>query len=196
MLRVEITSDSLKAAVQTPVVIPMPLPPPERRYLMNTQQPAPQMMVANGRIRVVTYNVLAPIYATQSQYPYCDLWALSWNFRKHIILRELSALNADILCLQEVQTDQYESFLLPNMKLLGYEGLNKQKTREALGPKGRVDGCAIFFKAQKFSLTAKFVIEFNDAAINMAKAGKFSGISAEQASIEREAPLLYDSFCQ
>jgi len=33
------------------------------------------------RFRVVTYNVLAEIYATQQQYPYCDFWALSWDYR-------------------------------------------------------------------------------------------------------------------
>ena len=31
--------------------------------------------------RIVTYNVLAEIYATQQQYPYCDFWALSWDYR-------------------------------------------------------------------------------------------------------------------
>lgn len=34
-----------------------------------------------ARFRMVTYNVLAEIYATQQQYPYCDLWALSWDYR-------------------------------------------------------------------------------------------------------------------
>jgi CCR4-NOT transcription complex subunit 6 len=41
---------------------------------------------ANGaaggaRFRIATYNVLAEIYATQQQYPYCDFWALSWDYR-------------------------------------------------------------------------------------------------------------------
>lgn len=31
--------------------------------------------------RIATYNVLAEIYATQQQYPYCDFWALSWDYR-------------------------------------------------------------------------------------------------------------------
>eukprot|EP00980_Cylindrotheca_fusiformis_P001545 scaffold350_cov133-Cylindrotheca_fusiformis.AAC.16 len=34
-----------------------------------------------ARFRIVTYNVLAEIYATQQQYPYCDIWALSWDYR-------------------------------------------------------------------------------------------------------------------
>jgi hypothetical protein len=39
--------------------------------------------MANGlKFRVATYNVLAEIYATQTMYPYCDHWALTWNYRK------------------------------------------------------------------------------------------------------------------
>lgn len=34
-----------------------------------------------SRFRVATYNLLAEIYATQQQYPYCDFWALSWDYR-------------------------------------------------------------------------------------------------------------------
>jgi CCR4-NOT transcription complex subunit 6 len=34
-----------------------------------------------ARFRIATYNVLAEIYATQQQYPYCDIWALSWDYR-------------------------------------------------------------------------------------------------------------------
>ena len=36
---------------------------------------------AGARFRIATYNILAEIYATQQQYPYCDIWALSWEFR-------------------------------------------------------------------------------------------------------------------
>lgn len=34
-----------------------------------------------ARFRIISYNVLAEIYATQQQYPYCDFWALSWDYR-------------------------------------------------------------------------------------------------------------------
>lgn len=33
------------------------------------------------RFRIVSYNILAEIYATQQQYPHCDFWALSWDYR-------------------------------------------------------------------------------------------------------------------
>jgi CCR4-NOT transcription complex subunit 6 len=43
-----------------------------------------QQALAPGgvKLRVATYNVLAEIYASQQMYPYCDPWALAWNYRK------------------------------------------------------------------------------------------------------------------
>ena len=52
-------------------------PAPEKRNLV-TAKPAGG---GGARFRIVTYNILAEIYATQQQYPYADLWALSWDFR-------------------------------------------------------------------------------------------------------------------
>ena len=67
------------------------------------------------------------------------------------------------------------------MQQLGYEGLYKQKTRASMGPTGRVDGCALFYKVAKFELKEKYVIEFNDAARVSARQGHFSGVSVEEA---------------
>ena len=105
-------------------------------------------------------------------YPYCPLWALSWNFRRRNLMRQMTRFDADIYCLQEVQADRFEQFFYPTFRANGYEGLYKKKTREAMGRKGKVDGCAIFFKANRFQLREKYVIEFNDAAMAMARAGK------------------------
>lgn len=52
-------------------------PVPEKRNLV-TAKPAGG---GGARFRIVTYNILAEIYATQQQYPHADLWALSWDFR-------------------------------------------------------------------------------------------------------------------
>ena len=52
-------------------------PEPEKRNLV-TAKPAGG---GGARFRIVTYNILSEIYATQQQYPHCDLWSLSWDFR-------------------------------------------------------------------------------------------------------------------
>jgi CCR4-NOT transcription complex subunit 6 len=52
-------------------------PVPDKRNLV-TAKPAGG---GGARFRIVTYNILAEIYATQQQYPHADLWSLSWDFR-------------------------------------------------------------------------------------------------------------------
>jgi len=60
---------------------------------------------------VVSYNTLAEIYANQGVYPYCPTWALAWQYRKDLILKELLRLDADLICLQEVQADHFMHML-------------------------------------------------------------------------------------
>jgi hypothetical protein len=95
-------------------------------------------------------------------YPYSDPWSLTWPYRRSIILQELNDTQGDILCLQEVQADHYSQSLLPMLSELGYDGVFKQKTRESMGQYGKVDGCAIFWRKSKFSLTENYSLEFNE----------------------------------
>ena len=119
------------------------------------------------------------------------------NFRKDMILRELMGYDADVLCMQEVQADHFENFLYPQLNQLGYEGLYKQKTREAFGPAGRVDGCATFYKRSKFQLRINNVIEFNEAALKMAKENRFTGdVPLEGANDTSVKRLLRDNVAQ
>jgi CCR4-NOT transcription complex subunit 6 len=164
---------------ETPVVIGPPPPPPKRRLihahhvLMN-----PQFADSTAlQFRVVTYNILADIYATQQIFPYCPKWALSWRYRRVQILRELEQYDADIICLQEVQQDHFQQFLLPALTRLGYDGVYKPKTREALGPVGKIDGCATLYRRDKFTLVETQDIEFNKAAHQMAQQGAFASSS-------------------
>jgi len=128
-------------------------PPPPQRPLMQVKNLA---AAAGGlKFRIATYNMLAEIYATQTMYPYCDHWALNWNYRKINLLREMREVAADVLFLQEVQADHYEQHILPEMSEEGYDGLYKHKTREAMGASGKVDGCAILWRRGKFRLSGK-----------------------------------------
>jgi CCR4-NOT transcription complex subunit 6 len=125
-----------------------------------------QQPVSPGTIkfRVLSYNVLAELYATKQAYPYCDAWSLSWPFRRAMIMQEIEEMQGDIVCLQEVQMDHFELHLSPFMHELGFDGLFKCKSRESMGQYGKVDGCATFWKLAKFSMTENYTIEFNDLA--------------------------------
>ena len=135
-------------------------PDPVKRNLISAK-------AASGggpRFRVVTYNVLAEIYATQQQYPYCDLWALNWDYRFQNILREVLDASPEVVCLQEIQADHYESHVYASFSDAGYEGVFKQKTRQSMGLAGKVDGCALFWRRSKFHLVESYSIEFNEVA--------------------------------
>ena len=157
---------------ETPVVIGPPPALPIRRLI---QTEFAQYSDSSAlQFRVVTYNILADIYATQNVFPYCPKWALSWRYRKIQLLRELQQYDADIICLQEVQQDHYQQFLLPNLERMGYTGLYKSKTRDSHGNGGKVDGCAILFKRERFKMCGSYYeIEFNKVAYQMAQQGAF-----------------------
>eukprot|EP00742_Colponemidia_sp_Colp-10_P006180 GILJ01006616.1.p1 GENE.GILJ01006616.1~~GILJ01006616.1.p1 ORF type:complete len:551 (+),score=79.29 GILJ01006616.1:357-2009(+) len=158
----------LSETIETQVVLPGPPAFPDRttidcRTLARKPMGKPTSGGAVPRLRVLSYNVLAEIYAVQSLYSYCPLWALSWAFRSRNLLREIDTYGADLLCLQEVQADHFDDFWSPELTKRGYEGLFKQKQRES--GDGKVDGCAVFFKRDKFVLLEKYAIDFNDAAL-------------------------------
>lgn len=140
-------------------------PPPVRPLLERKGVPSGVRVIdSNLGFRIISYNVLAEIYATQSQYPYCPPWALSFEYRRKLLMTELRRYDADIMCLQEVQADQFNTSLYHDLLAAGYEGLFKAKTRVSMGREGRIDGCALFFRKSRFALHEKYVIEFNDAA--------------------------------
>jgi hypothetical protein len=51
-------------------------------------------------IKLCTYNILAPIWTNPANCDWCPAWALEWSYRRAIILKELLAYDADIICLQ------------------------------------------------------------------------------------------------
>mmetsp|Transcript_10923 Transcript_10923/g.27498 ORF Transcript_10923/g.27498 Transcript_10923/m.27498 type:complete len:336 (-) Transcript_10923:594-1601(-) len=115
-----------------------------------------------GSFRVMSYNCLAEIYARK--FTYTHAWALAWTYRRRNLIREILAYDADILCLQEVQADHFEDHYKPWLERMGYDGVFKSKTREDMGRRGKVDGCATFYKRSMFGLRGKHEVEFNSIA--------------------------------
>mmetsp|Transcript_8011 Transcript_8011/g.11950 ORF Transcript_8011/g.11950 Transcript_8011/m.11950 type:complete len:628 (-) Transcript_8011:201-2084(-) len=148
--------------VYTECVLSAPRLPPRRALHAVPNAGASLSSQSQVRFRVVSYNILAEIYATKHAYPYSDPWTLSWPYRRSIILQELADSKGDIICLQEVQADHYEQNLQPALSDMGYDGLYKQKTRESMGQHGKVDGCAVFWRRTKFIMVENYSIEFNE----------------------------------
>lgn len=117
---------------------------------------------------VMCYNVLCDRYATRQMYGYCPQWALNWEYRKKGILDEVRHYGADLVTLQEVETDQFYNFFYPELARDGYEGVFSPKSRAKTMnecDRKHVDGCAIFFKTAKFKLIKEHLVEFNQVAM-------------------------------
>ncbi|KNA11058.1 hypothetical protein SOVF_138410 [Spinacia oleracea] len=153
-------------------VIPAPTPTPRRMIsvsgadVMGHLDPDGRISSA-GTFTVVSYNILADAYATSDTYSYCPSWALSWPYRRQNLLREIVTYRADIVCLQEVQFDHFEEFFSPELDKHGYHALYKRKTSEVTHT---VDGCATFFRRDRFSHVKKYEVEFNKAAQSLTEA--------------------------
>ncbi|TSN86077.1 CCR4-NOT transcription complex subunit 6-like [Bagarius yarrelli] len=122
----------------------------------------------NSVFTVMCYNVLCDKYATRQLYGYCPSWALNWEYRKKGIMEEITSCDADIISLQEVETEQYYTFFLETLKERGYDGYFCPKSRAKLvseQERKHVDGCAVFFKTEKFALVQKHTVEFNQVAM-------------------------------
>ncbi|KAL0736111.1 hypothetical protein Bca4012_012321 [Brassica carinata] len=108
---------------------------------------------------VLSYNILADYLANdhwRNLYFHIPRNMLSWGWRKSKIVFELGLWSADILCLQEV--DKFQD-LEEELKLRGYSGIWKMRTGNA------VDGCAIFWRSNRFKLVHEESIQFNQLGL-------------------------------
>ncbi|KAH8058388.1 hypothetical protein JL722_6251 [Aureococcus anophagefferens] len=147
-----------RGVAHTDAVLGAPMAPLPRSFIGESTEGV------DPSLRVASYNILAEIYATAHAYPYCERWALEWQYRARVVIQELIDTNADVICLQEAQRDHFERDVEPAMKSAGYEGLFTQKSREAMGAAGKVDGCAMFWKTTKYRVAEQRNVSFNDLA--------------------------------
>ncbi|KAF2144406.1 uncharacterized protein K452DRAFT_222584 [Aplosporella prunicola CBS 121167] len=144
---------------------PGPEPPAERDWVVLDDNPVDP----KDKFLVLSYNTLCDKYATQSQYGYTPSAALSWEHRRELILQEVRARDADIVCLQEVDSESYNEYFRASLAHDDYKGVFWPKSRaKTMAEKEArlVDGCATFYKNSKFILLDKQLIEFGNLAIN------------------------------
>lgn len=123
-----------------------------------------KMVTSDSVVRTVSYNILADIYAQTELsktvlYPYCPPYALELDYRQHLIKKELSGYNADIVCLQEVDKHVFIDDLVPALDAFGLAGVFKIKEKQH-------EGLATFFRATKFSLLSQHDIVYGNAVIS------------------------------
>ncbi|XP_071495606.1 uncharacterized protein [Diadema antillarum] len=108
-------------------------------------------------LTVASYNILASIHIKPRGYPFCPTGYREMMERHPQLMVELHHHgDADIFCLQEVETSYYQAALQPAMERLGYSGNHFEK---ALGIR---EGLATFYKRERFSLVKQEVAHFKD----------------------------------
>ncbi|KAK2077208.1 hypothetical protein QBZ16_004842 [Prototheca wickerhamii] len=126
------------------------------------------------KLECVAYDAASPypeIGKVPEAHPCTPPWALGWSYRAPNLLREILACEADVLCLQEVQSNAFYDFWAPQLAEAGYAAVFKKKTAEMFSKNSYVtDGCATFFRKDRFSLVKKYEVEFNKAALSLADA--------------------------
>ncbi|KAJ3918974.1 Endonuclease/exonuclease/phosphatase [Lentinula edodes] len=145
--------------------------PPQNRAWIPLITPVEQEALppSTKTISVVCYNILRQCAATVRLYGYTPSWALAWDYRRELILSEILAHGADFICLQEVDVTSYEDFFLKHLSKAGHESVywpkSRAKTMFNENERRFVDGLATFFRADKYQLIEKHLIEFSAVAM-------------------------------
>lgn len=146
--------------------MPMSAPPVERRWISFEKDVDKNTRADPYRMRVFCYNVLAEVYAIPDRHCYCPSWAIEWDYRKKLVVQEISKHNPDIMCLQEVESKQYREFFEPELGKLGYSGVFRPKSRaKTMDEWSSVDGCATFYKRDKYKVVEEVLIEYQSLAL-------------------------------
>jgi mRNA deadenylase 3'-5' endonuclease subunit Ccr4 len=128
---------------------------------------------------VATYNILADAYVRRDWYPNTSDAVLEPASRRRALLAHLVELNADVLCLQEVESGAFAE-IADRLAPLGYAGLYSQKSG------GKPDGCATFYRSALLTLAVNVRHVYADAS----KQREASGHVAQLVSLEQGAKRL------
>nr|CAB3221526.1 protein angel homolog 2 [Phallusia mammillata] len=118
---------------------------------------------------IVTYNILSQKLLNNNSYLYdhCDPEVLSWSFRWKNLQQELELINADVICLQEVEHYHYKENIAPWLKSKGYIFCYKKRSgNDPLKPDGVLTAC----KSNKFKIVLSSPVEYYRSAANLTRA--------------------------
>eukprot|EP01059_Diplonema_ambulator_P035934 TRINITY_DN8701_c0_g2_i1.p1 TRINITY_DN8701_c0_g2~~TRINITY_DN8701_c0_g2_i1.p1 ORF type:complete len:619 (+),score=114.42 TRINITY_DN8701_c0_g2_i1:258-2114(+) len=124
----------------------------------------PGLPVDADTTRVLTYNILydgaTVIYKTgASMYPYANPEILDQDYRKQLFMKEVSGFHPDVVALQEVAGSLHDKYLIPNLKVLGFDGEFLSKTGDTR------EGVSLFWRTERFAKVAVHKINLGGETI-------------------------------
>lgn len=106
----------------------------------------------SSHFRFMSYNILADLYADSEfsrtvLFKHCPTYALALDYRRQLLLNEISGYNSTIICLQEVDQKEFLRTFEPYLRIIRkYDGVYAKKA-------GKVaEGVATFFQQSEFEL--------------------------------------------
>jgi mRNA deadenylase 3'-5' endonuclease subunit Ccr4 len=115
-------------------------------------------------LSIASYNVLADSYIKPQWYPNVDPEVLRWDRRKFALAERVARLDADIVCLQEVEADAY-ALLERSLAAKGYNGVYAKKGA------GKPDGCAMFFREAGLRFAGADTFYYHDGRLDVPDSG-------------------------
>ena len=128
---------------------------------------------------IASYNILADAYVRPERYPNVDPEILRWDRRKFALAEKLARLDADVICLQEVEADAYAT-IERSLATKGYSGVYAKKGS------GKPDGCAVFFREAGLRFAGADALYYNDGRRDVPDSGHLALI----ASFESERGVI------
>ncbi|KAJ2725317.1 RNA exonuclease ngl2 [Coemansia sp. Benny D115] len=116
---------------------------------------------ASTSFTVMSYNILCQKLIKRNLFKYASKNSLRWKSRKRLIINELSYFDADIMCLQEVGTEDWNLEYRHHLKVTGYQSRFLQSIRKS-------HGVVIAWKPELF-----YAIE--EASVNMDRSMEVCG---------------------
>lgn len=113
-------------------------------------------------LRLLSFNILAQCLL--ETYPFLykthDKRALSWKIRRQLLVKEILGAQANVICLQEMQEDHLEEFLVP-FREMGYNYIYKKRTND------KRDGLLFLYRADQFVLLDYAKVELYQSGIEL-----------------------------
>uniref|UniRef100_H2YGG7 Uncharacterized protein n=1 Tax=Ciona savignyi TaxID=51511 RepID=H2YGG7_CIOSA len=117
---------------------------------------------------VMSYNILSQKLLDMNSYLYteCDPYVLPWEYRWKNLVKEMDSINADVICLQEVEDVHYDSYIKPWLEAQGYKFSYKKRTGNELS---KPDGVLTACRFNKFKIIEAIPVEYFRKNDNLTK---------------------------
>lgn len=127
--------------------------------------------------RIASYNILADAYIKPDRYPLTDPELLLPQRRRAALAEKIASLDADIICLQEVEQDVF-AYLENHLASQAYNGIYAQKGN------AKRDGCATFFRPAMLPLVESNSLYYADGILPSGHLALITSFALEVGTIQ------------